>query len=181
MKLIKTKKLKSPLSYVCFWIVILSLSLLDNHTSFMLKTTNNNTNHSFTIEAIKEVENQHIDSIFGKFERHNMKFFFRYNKLSCRACLESTISILKEATRDNNNELALIGDFINCNEQEYINRKLNGRVKIFEVKTSNDLLIDKFHFSYFFTINEDDVINRVFIPDKNSPNVTIDYLDDEFL
>ncbi len=179
MRLIKNKVLKTTSSYVYFGVVLLSISLFGLKGIF-LKINSSNTNPSYTVEAIKEIENQHIDSIFGKLERQNIKVFFRYNKFSCRACLESTISILKDAIKDHNNEFAIIGDFNNFNEREYINKKLNRKIKIFEVKISEDLLIDKFQFSYFFTINENEMIKKILIPEKNFPNITIDYLYDEF-
>lgn len=100
------------------------------------------------------------------------KLVYRLNNQNCNACIENVSDLLRNNSSYLRDNIIIIGDFFNNAEMQYYKKEYFPA--IINLKTKNKL--DKTDVSYFFTLDSENRIRNVFIPDKNFPALTDLYL-----
>ncbi len=106
------------------------------------------------------------------------KIILRINTESCQACIDKIHQSIEKLEDNLKSKIIVLGSFNNSTEYEYYRLSVFKKIKVLYLKNEFIVgnVIEKSKQPYFFTIDENNRIHNVFIPDKNFMFLTDIYL-----
>lgn len=154
----------------------------DMYEWFYSKTIIEKNNNRYKLNPQKVIS-LNGDSVLLSDLLSDSRLIFRFSFLSCISCfdkeLDIIISEIKNLSRLQNNIIILISDY---NLESFIETKkklvlANSDIPIFGINPGNFCIpLEESSIPYYFTIDSSLIINDVFIPMKEFPKLTLDYL-----
>jgi len=106
------------------------------------------------------------------------KLVFRFTSLNCDKCYKEVLSVIAKQSKEHNDcDLILIVSFNHVNNLRLILRDYNLRVPFF-LTTSASLIneVDSINYPYFFTLEQDGKVSKIFFVNYETPELTNQYL-----
>lgn len=100
----------------------------------------------------------------------------RYSQMNCQTCVDDQLKVLKQILPENILENIVLLAKYNSTKNMYQFKRLN-QIKAPIFKLDEDITpIDNLNIPYFFCVNKEGIIGKVFIPSKVNPEFTKEYL-----
>lgn len=121
------------------------------------------------------------DSVLVKDIFNNNKIVLKYSLLNCGACIDAEYQVLRELSKNFDNELCIIAYYDRVRDLigDYKKLKEIGLDEVTIYLIPDDKLgvpLDKQNIPYYFLIDNDLTMTNLFIPMKESPKLSINYL-----
>ena len=106
------------------------------------------------------------------------KIFLRFDTKSCQTCINKIQYSLNTVKNKIKNKIIIIGSFTTKNEYEYYKMNFFKEFIVIDLeeKSLTNSIIEKNKQPYFFTIDDNNKIRNIFVPDKNFLFLTDTYL-----
>lgn len=103
-------------------------------------------------------------------------FIFRYSELQCQDCINAQIVVLKEFVNKVGSENVMILANYQYDKNLYLFKRMNQieDINVYQVDSLN-LDVEKLNVPYVFVLHNDMRTQFVFIPDKDFPELYIEY------
>jgi hypothetical protein len=120
--------------------------------------------------------NLQVMSEFGEIKKLSLlnsenTMFFKYSKLSCNICVEQQMKILKLISQENiNTKFILLTNYDDISNLYKFKRINNIELMFYNLKENHMLpFLDSLNIPYYFTLQNNMMINELFVPEKKTP------------
>ncbi len=135
---------------------------------------------TFFPDTIKvESESKNVISLKDILKNNNKTLIYRYSATQCKMCIDSQLEILSSLFTSNNkyNIILLASNYLNIRDLIILKKRHSLHFPIYLL--CNDHLpidVDSLGVPYFFLLDKDMEPQNVFVPQKEMPSFSVEYL-----